>query len=36
MLYTEIEIQDSGVSIPVLGYIKEDLTKHNVSSPVEN
>lgn len=36
MLYTEIEIQDYGVSILILGYTKENLTKLNISGPMEN
>lgn len=33
MLYTEIEVQDSGVSIPILGYIKKDLNQTQCKQP---
>lgn len=38
MLYTEIyiEIQDSGISIPILSYVKEYLTHLSVSNHLEN
>lgn len=33
MLCTEIEVQDSGVSIPILGYIKKDLNQTQCEQP---